>query len=93
MILFLLVVSILFNLILIYGLNNSLKKIETYERYIQRFYNGSLEILARARMLDDKQMFEKDDEVGILFEQLLIVIGDLRVLIYDGETEEEKEEV
>ena len=34
-------------------------------------------------------MFEKDDEVGALFQQLITVIGELRGVIYETEEEEE----
>jgi hypothetical protein len=44
------------------------------------------------RTLDEKQMFEKDDEVGDLFSQLTDTINELRPLLYgsviDVETEE-----
>jgi hypothetical protein len=33
-------------------------------------------------------MFEKDDEVGTLFDQLIEVIGELRGIIYEKEEEE-----
>lgn len=83
-------ISLLLNGLSVYALLNSVRKIEKYEDTIVRFMEGATAILATARMLDEKEMFEKDDEVGILFEQLLIVIGELRVLIYG---EEENEEV
>ncbi len=63
---------------------------EEYEGEIIRFYEGTQLILATARALDEKEMFEKDDDVGVLFQQLLIVIGELRVLIYGSEEEEEE---
>ena len=36
-------------------------------------------------------MFEKDDEVGQIFEQLIQITGELRKLIYDTEETEEEE--
>ena len=75
-------------MVMAYLIINSLRKIETYEDAINTFFEGSLSILTTARALDEKNMFEKDDDVGILFEQLLTVIGELRVLIYAEEKEE-----
>jgi hypothetical protein len=54
-----------------------------------RFYTGATKILTAARHLDNREMFEKDDEVGTLFDQLIEVIGELRGIIYE---EEEKED-
>ena len=34
-------------------------------------------------------MFEKDDDVGTLFDQLIETIGELRGIIYEKEEEEE----
>ena len=54
-----------------------------------RFYEGTTRILRTSRHLDNKEMFEKDDEVGALFQQLITVIGELRGIIYEKEEEEE----
>ena len=95
----LLVISIIFNVILIYTSILSLRKIEQYEdmtlEYESRilwFYDESNKILAAARNLDRREMFEKDDDVGQLFQQLIDTIGDLRKLIYDTEKTEEQGE-
>ena len=47
--------------------------------------------LGKMRQLDSKQMFEHDDEVGVLFDDLMQTLGELRYIIYD-ETEKEEEE-
>lgn len=84
-----LVLSVGLNLALTYGAFNIIQKNEIYEESIRKFYIGSKLILDTARRLDEKQMFEKDDEVGMLFEQLIFVIRELEELI---DAEEEKEE-
>ena len=89
MIVVLLVISAGVNVALIYASYISVRKIEIYEDNIMRFYEGTTRILRTSRHLDNKEMFEKDDEVGALFQQLITVIGELRGLIYE---EEEKEE-
>lgn len=91
--LILLSISVLVNLVFGWGLINSSRKLEIYERSIVRFHNGALTILQTARAIDEREMFEKDDDVGVLFEQLLTVIGELRVLIYAEEEEEQYENI
>ena len=89
MIVVLLVISAVLNVVLIYSSYVTVKKIEIYEDNIMKFYTGTTKILTAARHLDNREMFEKDDEVGTLFDQLIEVIGELRGIIYE---EEEKEE-
>ena len=89
MIVVLLVISAVLNVALIYASYIAVKKIEIYEDNIMKFYTGATQILRTSRHLDNREMFEKDDEVGTLFDQLIEVIGELRGIIYE---EEEKEE-
>ena len=89
MIVVLLVISIILNVALVYASYVAVKKIEIYEDNIMRFYEGATQILRTSRHLDNKEMFEKDDEVGALFQQLITVIGELRGIIYEEEEEEE----
>ena len=98
MVMALLVISFLLNIVLIYSSLITVKKIEQfedltidYENRIIWFYEETSNILSIARNLDKKQMFEKDDEVGILFEEIIDLVGELRNLIYE-KTETEKEE-
>ena len=85
----LLVISTVVNVALIYASYIAVKKIEIYEDNIMRFYEGATKILRTSRHLDNREMFEKDDEVGALFQQLITVIGELRGVIYEEEEEEE----
>jgi|TARA_R100001244_G_C5132902_1_gene126217 hypothetical protein len=88
MIVALLVISVVVNVALIYASYISVKKIEIYEDNIMKFYEGATKILRTSRQLDNREMFEKDDEVGALFQQLITVIGELRGIIYEKEEEE-----
>ena len=72
MIVLLLVMSAVLNAALIYASYVVVKKIEIYEDNIMKFYEGTTQILRTARHLDNREMFEKDDEVGALFQQLTI---------------------
>ena len=85
----LLVISAVVNVALIYASYVAVKKIEIYEDNIMKFYKGATKILRTARYLDNREMFEKDDEVGTLFDQLIGIIGELRGIIYEKEEEEE----
>ena len=89
MIVVLLVITVIINVALIYSSYITVRKIEIYEDNIMRFYEGATQILKTSRHLDNKEMFEKDDEVGALFQQLITVIGELRGIIYEEEEEEE----
>ena len=85
----LLVISAVLNVALVYSSYVAVKKIEIYEDNIMTFYTGATRILGTARYLDNREMFEKDDEVGALFQQLITVIGELRGIIYEKEEEED----
>ena len=89
MIVVLLVISAVLNVALIYASYVAVRKIEIYEDNIMRFYTSATGILRTARQLDMREMFEKDDEVGTLFNQLIETIGELRGIIYEKEEEEE----
>lgn len=49
---------------------NMLKKVELYEEYIDEEIKNNETLLETLRKIDNKQMFEKDDEVGGLFDQI-----------------------
>lgn len=68
---------------------NLLSKVELYEEKFVDFYINVRTILTKARELDKRSMFEKDDEVGVLFTDLIITIGELRYIIYGEEEDEE----
>lgn len=76
---------------------NLLRKLEAYEAVIEdqeaaiaAFLEQTSMVLHAMRAVDEKQMFEQDDEVGTVFQQLVDIIGTLRPLIY-GIPDEEKQ--
>ena len=71
-----------------YIISNLSKKITLYEQSIQQFYEDTSIVLHTMRVLDEKKMFESDDEVGTLFQQLTEIVGSLRPLLY-GTTDDE----
>jgi len=89
-------ISVLINAILVYAVWNLIRTSEDQEEHIEvlenritNFFLGAQDVLSNMRMLDDRQIFEKDDEVGVLFAQLTVIIGELRILLYGEEKEEE----
>lgn len=78
------------NLGLGYATYNLLKKLEIYEKSIEEFYTSLSFVLHTMRTLDEKQMFESDDEVGTVFKQLADILFTLRPIIYGKEQDEEE---
>lgn len=88
----LIITSVFMNCVLLYAAYNSIRKIEMLETTISNFYYKVSITLHAMRVIDERQMFERDDEVGEVFNQLTDVVNELRPLIYgstlDGETNE-----
>lgn len=74
--------------VLTYLVINLSKKNSLYEQAIQGFYEDTSIVLHAMRVLDEKRMFETDDEVGFLFQQLTEIIGTLRPLLYGNQDDE-----
>lgn len=74
-------VSILINLVFIYGIRNLIKQNEELEdRVINTIYNTRNRVqraLDSMRDIDNREVFEKDDEVGSTFEELKNIIEEL----------------
>ncbi len=61
-----------------------------YEHWIEEWRKEVFKIWTHMKLLDDKQMFEKDDEVGIVFQDMKMLIKSLNDKI-EEETEEGEE--
>jgi high-affinity Fe2+/Pb2+ permease len=59
---------------LVITVNKSSKKLQYYESVISRNYMLVENLEQSVRELDEKQMFEKDDEVGVIFDQIKTII-------------------
>jgi hypothetical protein len=88
-----LITSLLAGLTILLGFTtwNLLRKIEVYEQNIEQFYSALSVTLAAMRYLDEKQMFETDDEVGHVFQQLVDIMSNLRPILYGINENENKE--
>lgn len=74
-----------------YVVYNLSRKIDIYEAAIQEFYERTSITLHTMRAIDERQLFEKDDDVGTTFQLLVDTLGELRPLIY-GVTDATKED-
>lgn len=52
------------------------RKSQKYEKMVLGFGNDALSVYESIKSIDDRQMFEKDDDVGIIFSQIFSIIED-----------------
>mgnify|MGYP003642158227 FL=1 len=70
-------ISLLLNLILLIGVRNLLKQNEQFEDTLIQVRGRIANTLQKMRDLDNREVFEKDDEVGVTFSELKKLIEDL----------------
>jgi hypothetical protein len=85
------IISFILSVVLGFTTWNLLRKIEVYEQNLEQFYAALSVTLATMRQLDEKQMFETDDEVGTLFQQLVDIMSNLRPILYGMEPNDNNE--
>ena len=83
----LLTASIVLNVLLWKAGERQLVINELYSNWISEWRSQVLKTWAHMKLLDEKQMFEKDDDVGILFQDMKALIQSL-----NDRTEETTEE-
>jgi hypothetical protein len=83
--LFMLVVLLVFIVV------NLLRKLEVHEAQTDALEQQLLDTysmisvtLHTMRTLDERRMFEDDDEVGVVFQELVTVVNNLRPFIYES---------
>ena len=76
-------ISLVLNIFLITSLNINLKKIEIYESWIVNYQKIVKETYLLLKEVDDKEIFEKDDEVGAVFSNVREIIQDLKEKTYE----------
>lgn len=84
--------------ILSYIVYNCQNKIDIYESWIVEFKNDINEVYQEIKGVDDKQLFEKDDEVGSIFSDLYLIIQKLNQRIEENvknqnQNQEDKEDI
>ena len=74
-------ISVVINIVLLIGVRNLLKQNEQLEdRVVNTIFSTRDRVenaLTSMRKLDNKQAFEKDDEVGVSFNEIKRIIEDL----------------
>ena len=68
------IILVIFLAIAGYTIWNLLNKLEKLEDFITLQEERDVQLLSTLRELDSKQMFEKDDEVGSVFDKLKEII-------------------
>jgi hypothetical protein len=75
------VLSVILNIVLGIGIRNTIKQTEELEDTMTDVIEGTRvkieTTLQQMRDIDNREVFEKDDEVGATFEQLKNIIEDL----------------
>ena len=88
--LFLFIISLIVNILLFKLVNINLTKVEIYETWILEYKNKIEETYQALKFVDEKQIFEKDDEVGFVFSDILEIVKDLRTKIYEEKETDQK---
>lgn len=57
-----------------YACYNMLKKIEVYEDWLEMFRTEVKDVHTRIKTVDDRNLFEKDDDVGFVFSEIVKII-------------------
>jgi len=80
--------SIVSNIFLIKSVKIQLAKISVYEEWIIRFRSQILETYSNLKLVDEKNIFEKDDDVGFVFSNIVEIVEDLKNKVYDQDSTE-----
>jgi hypothetical protein len=70
----LLVIFFLTTCALGYACYNLLKKMEVYEEWLDMFRSEVSDVYNRIKAVDDRNLFEKDDDVGFVFSEIVKII-------------------
>ncbi len=70
----LLVIFFLTTCALGYACYNLLKKMEVYEDWLDMFRSEVSDVYNRIKAVDDRNLFEKDDDVGFVFSEIVKII-------------------
>ena len=60
--------------VLVYVVKNLINKVEVYESWTSLFRSESSQLYDRLKMVDEKNLFEKDDDVGFVFSEVLRIV-------------------
>lgn len=77
----LLVLAISLIIALVIALRRSLKRESTLELWFNEFQNDVVDTYLHLKEIDNRQMFEKDDDVGFIFSDMYKIIEKLRTKV------------
>ena len=87
----LLVTSIILNIILFLIIKKCLSKIDNLEGWILTFKNNIESLYKNLKSIDERGMFEKDDDVGVIFLQIHDIIKNVKNIVLDDEFIDDEE--
>lgn len=73
----LLLLSLAVNIFLGCALNINLKRLDIYEQWVVSFKDMLKDTYTRLKEIDDRHLFEKDDDVGFVFQSILDIIEEI----------------
>ena len=73
----LLLTSIGVNIFVVKALNINLKKLDIYEQWVLSFQDMLRQTYLHLKEVDDRNLFEKDDDVGFVFRDIVNIIEEI----------------
>jgi len=70
-------ISVTLSIVLGYIIYNCQNKIDIYEQWIVEFKDDVNDVYQELKVVDDKNIFEKDDDVGVIFSELYKIMEKL----------------
>jgi hypothetical protein len=87
-----LVVSVGINIFLVKATHVASDKIDEYESWILGYQKTVKETYSMLKTIDEREIFERDDEVGFVFSNIVSIVNDLKEKTYVETTEEIKKD-
>jgi len=88
----LLIISVTINIFLVKATHLASDKIDEYEAWILNYQKTVKETYLMLKMVDEKEIFERDDEVGFVFSNIVSIVNDLKEKTYVETPEEIKKD-
>ena len=82
------IISIILNVLLAKALSIHVYKLDVYEQWILSAREQVEKTYSDLKFIDEQQIFEKDDDVGFVFTNILELIKNLNQKIYDEDSDQ-----
>ena len=73
----LLLSSIIGSILLAIVIRRSEKKLDIYEQWVVEYQNMLRDTYIKLKNVDDRNLFEKDDDVGFVFQSILQIVDEI----------------